>query len=173
LLQILLPVLFLVLAGAMLFIEGKKPRDFAEKLSLQPIPAKKLFPDSLKLFAKAFIILYLLVTILSLLGIADAEKVAETVKRQDSLTLLAAVSLGPFAEEVLFRGYLQKRIGVIITSLLFAFLHKGYGSVAEIAAAFAVSVIFGHYVRENNSVLPPFLAHALYNAMSVVAATRI
>ncbi len=173
LLQILLPLFLLILPVALLFFERKKPKDFIKHLSLQPVYPKILFLDCLKLFAKAFVALCLLLTILSFFGLVDTMKVVEVVRRQEPLALLVAVSLGPFAEEVFFRGYLQKRIGVIITSVFFAFLHRGYGSVAEILAAFVVSVIFGHYVRKNKTVLPPFLAHSLYNAMSILVATRI
>lgn len=169
----LLPIFLFALPFALLFLEGKKPKDFLKHLSLQPIPATRLFADGLKLFAKSFVALYALIAILAWLGLADTIKVADIVRQQDALTLLVAVSFGPLAEELFFRGYLQKRIGVILASLVFAFLHKGYGSIAEVLGAFIVSVIFGHYARENKSVLPPFLAHALYNAMSVLVAMRI
>lgn len=169
----LFPFILFALPFVLLFIEGKKPKDFLKQLGLQPMPAGKLFADGLKLFAKAFVALYVLIIALFFLGLADTFKVADVVRQQTALTLLVAVSFGPLAEETFFRGYLQKRVGVIITSLVFAFLHKGYGSIAEILGAFVVSMIFGHYAREKKSVLPPFLAHALYNAMSVLVAVSI
>ncbi|MCX6767393.1 MAG: CPBP family intramembrane metalloprotease [Candidatus Micrarchaeota archaeon] len=163
-----LSLLIFLLPFALLLLERKKPRDFAKHLSIQPMPAKAMYLDALKLFAKTFAALYVLLLVVNLLGFLDTEKVAEVLRQQEPLALLVAVSFGPLAEELFFRGYLQKRVGVLLTSAVFAFLHRGYGSVAEVLAAFVVSMIFGHYVRKNNSILPPFIAHALYNAMSVL-----
>lgn len=169
----LLPLAIFALPFILLFLEGKRPKQFAKALSLGPMRPAALFADSIKLFAKAFIVLYAVLFALSLLGIEDTGKVADIVREQETLTLLMAVSLGPVAEELFFRGYLQKRIGVVFASAVFAFLHKGYGSIGEIAGAFAVSIILGHYVREKDSVLPPILAHAFYNAVSLAVATQI
>ncbi|MFH0834944.1 MAG: CPBP family intramembrane glutamic endopeptidase, partial [Candidatus Micrarchaeota archaeon] len=60
------------------------------------------------------------------------------------------------------------RAGIVFSSLLFAALHYGYGSSAEIVAAFAASVLIGLEMRKNRDVRACILAHACYNLSSII-----
>jgi len=40
--------------------------------------------------------------------------------------------------------------------------------VSEVAAAFTAGLVFGWWVRKNNTLIPAIAAHAAYNAMSIL-----
>jgi membrane protease YdiL (CAAX protease family) len=109
--------------------------------------------------------------LLGAVGLQDSVKVAAVLAGQSSFGILILVLLSPLAEEVFFRGFLQKRVGVVLSSLLFTALHYGYGSFAELVAALSISLAFGWFVRERkrNGIIPVVFAHVLLNAISVYA----
>ncbi len=85
---------------------------------------------------------------------------------------IGVVAFGPLAEEIVFRGYLQElcvacvgdRIGIILTAALFGLVH---------GAAYALPIaVFGWFLgdlrRRHGSLLAPWLAHAMFNAVSVM-----
>ena len=99
----------------------------------------------------------------------DSQKVAATISTLSIASIIIASTLGPFAEELFFRGFLQKHAGVIITSVLFALLHYSFGSITEIIGAFTASMILGYWVKHRNSSLwPVIIAHAGYNMLRVL-----
>jgi membrane protease YdiL (CAAX protease family) len=108
---------------------------------------------------------------LTQVGLQDTAKVAQIISTQTPAALVVVVLLSPIGEEVLFRGFLQKRYGVVLTSVLFTILHYGYGSVAELAAAFTVSLAFGWFVRQRkqHGIIPTIIAHMLLNALAICA----
>ncbi len=160
LLVLFLPVLLLRLEGG---------RVNAKNFFLYK-PRKQDFLDALTLFAQSFTALLILSLALNALGWADSHKIIIFIREQNLETLLLMVSLAPFAEELLFRGYLQHKIGVVFSSALFAALHYGYGSVAEVSGAFVISMVLGAFMRKNKRLLPCVLAHAAYNAFSIAVA---
>jgi len=119
------------------------------------------------LFGFCLVLLVLEGAVLSALGFLDTNKIAEFISSQPAWALALAIIAAPIAEETFFRGYLQKKVGVALASVLFAALHFGYGSVAEVVAAFSVSMVLGWWVRKNKLLPPAIIAHAAYNALSV------
>ncbi len=172
LLQVPTPLAFtlLLLAVALLlpYLEGHRGKEYLQRLSLR-MPSKQTLTHGVLLFAGAFALLIVENVILSFLGLADTQNVAAVIRRQPALSLVLAVTLAPLAEELFFRGYAQKIIGVVLASLLFAALHWGYGSVAEVAAALSASLLWGWYVRKHGDLGPVVLAHAAFNAYSLLA----
>lgn len=84
---------------------------------------------------------------------------------------LGVVVFGPLAEEILFRGYLQElcvacvgeRSGILASAVMFGVVH---------GAAYALPIaVFGWFLgdlrRRHGSLLAPWLAHAMFNAISV------
>ncbi len=164
----LAPFLVLLAPFVFLLLEGKKLRDFPKALSLhdnKPLPTLKL---ALALFARIFVALIVLSLALRFLGLLDTQKVVEVIKSVPPYYLFLAIAIAPVGEELLFRGFLQKRFGIILASLLFALLHYGYGSVSEIIAAFVVSIIFGLHLRKHDNLSACILAHAAYNLMTIM-----
>lgn len=98
---------------------------------------------------------------------------------QDTMTNLtgdldifwAALAIGVCAavgEELLFRGAIQPRFGIVLTSLVFAVLHVQYDASLLIVGLFFASVVFGlerKYVNTTACVI----THAVYNFIAVLA----
>ena len=82
------------------------------------------------------------------------------------------VIIGPFAEELFFRGFILaamiKSIGIVpgitIASLIFAISH---GEVAIIVPVFASGVILSLLYIKTGSLWPPLAAHSTQNYLAV------
>ncbi len=77
-----------------------------------------------------------------------------------------------FTEELVFRGVLQKAAlermgtrGLFYVAVLFALLHMGYYSVAELAFVFVVGLFLAWVVVRSGSILGTSLAHGLLNSV--------
>jgi len=123
--------------------------------------------------AFVFLVLFSLLMVMALIlynfNLLDTQNVASVIEKQSGFDLFIAVTLGPVAEELLFRGFLQKKIGVFLTSVVFALLHAGYGSIAEVLGAFIASMVFGWWVRKHDDVAPTIIAHVFYNLLSILS----
>lgn len=83
-----------------------------------------------------------------------------------------AVILGLCAgtgEEVLFRGAIQPKYGIIVTAIVFAVLHQQYGASFVTAGVFAVGILFG-LERKYVNTTACIITHAIYNTIAVLAA---
>ena len=91
-----------------------------------------------------------------------------------SLALLAfsVAILTPFAEELLFRGFilgmLLKRYSdtqsIVISSLIFAIAHEPIA----MALAFGGGLLYGWVRVRTGSILPSMIAHAIWNGFITV-----
>ena len=84
--------------------------------------------------------------------------------------LLILVIFTGLVEEVIFRGLMQhatERVfggpGVVYVAAIFAVLHLGYRSLADLIFVFLVALYFGYYVRRTRSIFGVTLAHGLTN----------
>jgi membrane protease YdiL (CAAX protease family) len=76
--------------------------------------------------------------------------------------------VGPINEEILFRGFLVPRVGIIGSSLVFGLLHYiSYFSIAELIAAFAFGIAAGYVFKKTNSLYPSIIGHVLFNFVTV------
>ncbi len=102
---------------------------------------------------------------LSLGASAEVEKLTEilvgplTTSVGGVLTLGLAAALG---EESVFRGALQPRFGLVLTTLLFALLHSQYGISFSTVAVFGVGLVLG-LLRMRTNTTTAMLTHAVYN----------
>jgi uncharacterized protein len=100
--------------------------------------------------------------------------------RDAYLLSIFAVTLGPFVEELFFRGFLYPVLarrwgvawGIILAALPFALLHlQQYGfSVGIIIIIFAVGVVCGIVRATTKSLGASFLVHAGYNGAQMLIA---
>lgn len=70
-------------------------------------------------------------------------------------------------EEILFRGAVQPRFGLIFTSLVFALLHIQYEASFITLGVFGAGIVFGlerKYMNTTSSII----THALYNTIAVL-----
>lgn len=78
---------------------------------------------------------------------------------------IAALALAPgICEEVLFRGALQPRIGLIPTALLFTSIHTQYGFSLDLLAVFVLAIGLG-VVRKYTNTTTSSLCHTTYNLL--------
>ncbi len=130
---------------------------------------KQILLDSFALFFIIIFVLTLESIVLAAFNFDDSSKVAVVISQFSLLTIIVSATIGPFAEEVFFRGFLQKYLGVFITGVIFAALHYGFGSVTEIIGAFTAGMIFGYWIKYRNSNLwPAIIAHSFYNLVSIL-----
>ncbi|TMF15640.1 MAG: CPBP family intramembrane metalloprotease, partial [Chloroflexi bacterium] len=74
------------------------------------------------------------------------------------LALVFAVLAG-ISEEVLFRGALQPRAGIVITALLFTAIHVHYGATPVAASVFVAGLAYG-WLRRHMNTTTAIMAHA-------------
>ncbi|HEV2129104.1 MAG TPA: CPBP family intramembrane glutamic endopeptidase [Thermomicrobiales bacterium] len=99
------------------------------------------------------------------------EDLGETMEEMASGTDFTIVSLLIFAsagigEEILFRGAIQPRFGIVITAALWALVHTQYQLTFVVLGLFLAGILFG-LIRKYMSTTPAIIAHALYNAAVV------
>ena len=75
------------------------------------------------------------------------------------LALVFAVLAG-ISEEVLFRGALQPRAGIVITALLFTAIHVHYGATPIAASVFVAGLAYG-WLRRHMNTTTAIMAHAM------------
>lgn len=88
--------------------------------------------------------------------------------------VLAAVLFGlgsGASEELLLRGALLPRYGIVLTAILFALLHSQYGVSFVLLGVFAIGVLLG-FLRTRTNTTTAILVHALFNMIAVLASTR-
>jgi hypothetical protein len=115
----------------------------------------------------------------SVLTRATNERYAEEINRSlevlttSSPSYIAAPVIGLSAgigEELLFRGVLQPRYGLIPTSLLFALVHSQYGFSFVTLGTFALGCVFG-LVAKRYGTTHAIAAHTIYNTVAVILST--
>ena len=95
----------------------------------------------------------------------DVERLSEqligplTTSIPGVLTMGLAAALG---EESIFRGALQPRFGLLLTTLLFALLHSQYGISFSTVAVFGVGLVLG-LLRLRANTTTAMITHAVYN----------
>jgi membrane protease YdiL (CAAX protease family) len=81
---------------------------------------------------------------------------------------IAALALLPgICEEILFRGALQPRIGLIATALLFTSIHTQYGLSLDTVSIFIVAIGLG-LIRKYTNTTSSMLCHVSYNLLAGV-----
>lgn len=93
----------------------------------------------------------------------------------DFALLLIVFALVPaICEEILFRGFLQGGLiavlgspakGIVLQALIFALFHLDLWRLPEILV---LGTFLGYLAYRTGSLIPPFLAHALNNTISIV-----
>ncbi len=81
-----------------------------------------------------------------------------------ALTLGVTAGVG---EEILFRGAIQPRYGVVFTSIVFALLHVQYSLSLVVLGVFAVGLVLG-YERQRMSATAAIITHVVYDVLAVL-----
>ena len=84
------------------------------------------------------------------------------------LDIIVLAAVAGFSEELLFRGMLQPRMGLIASSLLFGLLHGPDYKLWPFAVwAACVGAGFGLVYRETQNMAIPMLVHGLYDGLAL------
>lgn len=180
----LLPFQFGMLLVAM-FAGWRSKTPLKERLGLTPSTGRMFGRMSLATMA-AFTLSAALASLFGsvlLLGEPPANPLGETIN-QGSLWTLTLVSLilsvvPSIAEEILFRGYMQRRmlqrwspaVAIGVSTLLFALVHAD--SLQHIIAVVPLGLVLGMLAYRTGSVKPGMLVHALHNLGAVGFATLV
>ncbi|MFN2290067.1 MAG: type II CAAX prenyl endopeptidase Rce1 family protein [Anaerolineae bacterium] len=89
----------------------------------------------------------------------------ETVGGALALGLAAGIS-----EELLFRGAVQPRLGLLLAAILFSIGHLQYGLTVATAEIFVIGLVLG-LVRDRSSTTICILIHATYNTVGTLLET--
>lgn len=81
---------------------------------------------------------------------------------------LTIVAVAMTVEEAFFRAFLQSRIGLIPSSLLFALGHASYGLPTLMIGVFVVSIIIGRDFARHRSLARCMLAHGVFDAIQLL-----
>ncbi len=84
-----------------------------------------------------------------------------------ALRLGIALSAG-VVEEVFFRGLLQPRIGIALSTALFALAHAAYGQPFLLVGVTLLSLLYAALVRWRQSVWAAMAAHTLFDAVQLL-----
>jgi membrane protease YdiL (CAAX protease family) len=80
-----------------------------------------------------------------------------------------AVSLSAgVVEETFFRGFLQPRIGIALSTAMFALAHLSYGQPLMLVGITLLSLIYAFLVRWRQTVWPAIAAHALFDGVQLL-----
>ncbi len=85
-----------------------------------------------------------------------------------TLPLVFAISFSAATgEEILFRGILQKHIGLWPQAIVFGLLHA-YQGVYGIVITAAVAVVFGYVIKKRGTLWIPIVAHFTYDFLQLL-----
>jgi membrane protease YdiL (CAAX protease family) len=80
---------------------------------------------------------------------------------------LAIVVAAMTVEEAFFRGWLQKRVGLIASTVLFALAHSGLGQPLLLIGVSFISIIIGFTFYRTKNLLPGIIAHGVFDAVQL------
>lgn len=80
-----------------------------------------------------------------------------------ALIVLSAMTI----EEFFFRSFLQKRVGLIASTILFALAHFTYGNPLLLIGVTVISLIIGVTFHRTKNVLPGIIAHGVFDAIQL------
>ena len=81
--------------------------------------------------------------------------------------ILISLSAG-VVEEWFFRGFLQPRMGLLLSTVLFALAHFSYGQPFMLIGITLLSLIYGLLVKWRQNIWPAVAAHTLFDAVQLL-----
>ncbi len=156
------PLYFLYFYGKVVTL-----KELIKLQGLKRIDWKIFIRNVVILFFLMFIISFAISYVSSLFGVQDLSVVGEKITSLSAIYIIYLFVIRVFLEEWFFRGFLVKRVGVIISSALFACGHILYGSVTEIIGAFVLGVVLARFYQKTGNIWVTFSAHLIYNFIAL------
>jgi len=88
-----------------------------------------------------------------------------------ALPILVRLSISLSAgvvEEGFFRGFLQPRVGIVLSTGLFVLAHFSYGQPFMLIGITLLSLIYAYLVRWRQTIWPAIAAHALFDGVQLL-----
>ena len=76
-------------------------------------------------------------------------------------------------EEAFFRGWLQKRVGLVISTIIFAVAHAGYGQPMMLIGILIISIVIGIAFYRTKNLVPCIVAHGVFDAIQLLVIVPI
>jgi membrane protease YdiL (CAAX protease family) len=83
-------------------------------------------------------------------------------------TRLAVSASAGLVEEAFFRGFLQPRVGIPLSTALFVLAHAGYEQPLMLVGVTLLSLLFALLVRWRQSIWAAVVAHAVFDAVQLL-----
>ena len=148
-----------------------------EKIT-KAIPFKRIKISTLLMIILYVVSLFPLVSFVNAVSMLFVENmvssISEEVLAMPMWTMLISIGLvGPFVEEVVFRGYIlhsYQRTGriigsIVLSSILFGMMHLNFN---QFAYGTVMGIMFCLLIEATGSVWSSFFAHALFNSIEVI-----
>ncbi|MDY7092898.1 MAG: CPBP family intramembrane glutamic endopeptidase [Acidobacteriota bacterium] len=121
-------------------------------------------------------VLAMMMAVAALLSLGKGESLVPTeapplVVYMAGLPVLVRVGLSLSAgvvEEIFFRGFLQPRVGIAISGLLFVLAHASYDQPFMLLGVALLSLGFARMTQLRGSVWPAIIAHTLFDAVQLL-----
>jgi membrane protease YdiL (CAAX protease family) len=84
-----------------------------------------------------------------------------------AVRFLISLSAG-VVEETFFRGFLQPRVGIVVSTLFFALAHLSYGQPFMLIGITLLSLTYGLLVKWRQNVWPAIAAHVLFDGVQLL-----
>lgn len=84
-----------------------------------------------------------------------------------AVRFLLSLSAG-VVEEAFFRGFLQPRVGIAVSTILFVLAHAVYGQPFMLVGITLLSLVFAFIVRWRQNIWPAIAAHVLFDAVQLL-----
>jgi membrane protease YdiL (CAAX protease family) len=81
--------------------------------------------------------------------------------------MLISLSAG-VVEETFFRGFLQPRVGIVLSTAFFALAHLSYGQPFMLIGITLLSVIYALLVKWRQNIWPAIAAHVFFDAIQLL-----
>lgn len=161
--------------SVLVYMRYYKRLTFGEIASQLGLTSDKLSLRMVGIGIGLFLVVMAVTIIIGLLGFLFGQ----TINTNVSVALAGAPAwfyafsavIEPINEEVLFRGFMVPRLGIIVSAIIFGLGHLGYNSTFEVEVIVAVvfGLIAGYVFKKTNSLYPSIIAHILVNSIAVLA----
>ena len=76
----------------------------------------------------------------------------------------------PINEEIMFRGFLVPRIGIVASAIIFGLAHYSYMSTfgVEMLGALIFGLLAGYVFKRTKSIYPGIVAHIIVNTIAII-----
>ena len=155
-----LSLLFSFSVVSYLLYKGKKPKKIVGELGLSRKSLSwKMVGYGLTLFMVYIVLILAASAIASITNTQISSNVQQVIGTYPLWAIIFIAFIAPINEEILFRGFLVPRVGVIASGIIFALGHIGYGSFIEIAVALWFGFAGGYVFKKTKSLYPSLITH--------------